>query len=598
MTTEASSIFDTGSIIDGKWLLLERIGKGGMGEVYRAHQLNLKRDVAIKLISEDFLLDVNDNPEEVENLRARFQREVQTMAQVRHPNVLQIFDYGAVERPNDTTAPPVEYITMEYIPGNTLRYTMSEEGFEGDDDLLKEWIETYFLPVLKGVEAIHARGIVHRDMKPENVLMDGDTPKIADFGLSRSVQMPAVSNSWDVKGTWPYMAPEQFEDFRKAGPEADIYALGKILFEAASGKMDPKILPFKTVALSDPQTPLLKAVDVVIRKATHEDKHQRFLTAPEFRITLQDALDKSHAASPVIAPPKTRSRWLWAGIITAILAVIGMTGYHLHGWWVDENPSVVLNTDQASNIESTLPNGPPADEILAADGRTMILIPANSDQPAFYSDRSPVTFHHYVEFLNQVADKVTVTEGVVKKGDAIWLYLGSGSEAYEQIIYERGRFLLRDAAWAGRPVVRLTWLGAQAYAEYFGKALPSFSQWRTVLSQPASVGIAPSIGVDNPSLPSDPHMQMMGGGTYSSPPGAPLTTALSKPIREWTRFIPTGAAAVDHGSSAVVQSHVADAKDAAMLSGQKSPELRYPWEGFADVGFRTVITLAESTISP
>jgi hypothetical protein len=95
-TTDASSIFDTGSIIDGKWVLIERIGKGGMGEVHRAHQLNLKRDVAIKLISKEFLLDVEDNPEEVETLRARFQREVQVMAQVRHPNVLQIFDYGSV----------------------------------------------------------------------------------------------------------------------------------------------------------------------------------------------------------------------------------------------------------------------------------------------------------------------------------------------------------------------------------------------------------------------------------------------------------------------------------------------------------------------
>ena len=77
-TTEASSIFDTGSIIDGKWVLIERIGKGGMGEVHRAHQLNLKRDVALKLISREFLLDLEDNPEEAETLRARFQREVST----------------------------------------------------------------------------------------------------------------------------------------------------------------------------------------------------------------------------------------------------------------------------------------------------------------------------------------------------------------------------------------------------------------------------------------------------------------------------------------------------------------------------------------
>jgi serine/threonine protein kinase len=107
----------------------------------------------------------------------------------------------------------VEYIFMEYIPGNTLRFTMSEEGLDGEDELLADWLKRYFIPVLNGVEAIHAGGIVHRDLKPENVLMDDETPKNADFGLARSIKMRAVSNSWDVKGTWPYMAPEQFSDF-------------------------------------------------------------------------------------------------------------------------------------------------------------------------------------------------------------------------------------------------------------------------------------------------------------------------------------------------------------------------------------------------
>ena len=76
--------------------------------------------------------------------------------------------------------------------------------------------------------------------------MDGEIPKIADFGLARSVRMRAISNSWDVKGTMNYMAPEQFMDFRKVGPQADIYALGKILYEAVDGKIGPKTIPLKT----------------------------------------------------------------------------------------------------------------------------------------------------------------------------------------------------------------------------------------------------------------------------------------------------------------------------------------------------------------
>ena len=84
-------------MIDNKWVLIERVGKGGMGEVFRAHQLNLKRDVAIKVISEEILQDFEENPEEVAYAMERLQIEVQTMAQVRHPNVLQIYDYGSVK---------------------------------------------------------------------------------------------------------------------------------------------------------------------------------------------------------------------------------------------------------------------------------------------------------------------------------------------------------------------------------------------------------------------------------------------------------------------------------------------------------------------
>ena len=115
-TTSNSTLFDTGSVIDNKWVLIERIGKGGMGEVYRAHQLNLRRDVAIKVISEDILQDVEENPEEVANAVQRLQVEVQTMAQVRHPNVLQIYDYGSISVQRQGAAKQVQYIAMEYVP--------------------------------------------------------------------------------------------------------------------------------------------------------------------------------------------------------------------------------------------------------------------------------------------------------------------------------------------------------------------------------------------------------------------------------------------------------------------------------------------------
>ena len=581
-TTDAASIFDTGSIIDGKWVLIERIGKGGMGEVHRAHQLNLKRDVALKLISREFLLDLVDNPDEVEALRARFQREVQTMAQVRHPNVLQIFDYGSVKASNDGAA-PVEYIAMELIPGDTLRFTMSGEGLAGEDDLIREWIETYFLPVLDGVEAIHAHGIVHRDLKPENVLMDGETPKIADFGLSRSVHIRAVSNSWDVKGTWPYMAPEQFSEFRKAGVTADIYSLGKILYEAVTGTMDSKQLPFKAVGLEDPQSQLERALDPIIRKATHEDKDQRYQAVAELHQAIRQVLQETHP-TPQESPPQSRPpKWMritWAGVILAILAVLGMTFYHLTGQSSEETAEVAPpprpRTATAPQVETENSAGIP-ETLLAANGRSLQWVgEAGSDQ-GFYADPKLITYHHYVEFLNEVADRVKVTDGIVKNGDAIWIYIGEGDGDTSPILYLGGRFQLRSAERAPDPVVRVTWKGAQAYAAYYGLQLPTYAQWQILHREP---GFAPE-GTKPPenSAPQSVHDSMMGSSSAMNNTIRSATLpadGITSPVhKEWATT-----------SSETSREGVADWQE---TTPPPNPVHRYAWEAFDDVGFRTVL---------
>jgi serine/threonine-protein kinase len=156
---------------------------------------------------------------------------------------LQIFDHGSLRLKEGTVEYPLEFIVMEYIPGETLRHAMSEEGFYPEEELVKNWLRDFFVPVLDGVKAIHALDIVHRDLKPENILIDGHIPKIADFGLARSSRLTPVTQSMDVKGTAHYMSPEHFFDFRKADQRADIYSLGKILFEAIDGKISEKYIP-------------------------------------------------------------------------------------------------------------------------------------------------------------------------------------------------------------------------------------------------------------------------------------------------------------------------------------------------------------------
>ncbi len=632
MSSSEKKLLETGSVIDDKWILIEQIGKGGMGEVYRAHQLNLNRDVAIKILCSSILQDVEPDPVQRSATLQRFKREVQTMAKVRHPYILQIFDYGTTATPMEGRPEPFDYIAMEYVPGNTFRFTMSEQGFDTETRLLVDWIRRFFVPVLEGVEAIHAHGIVHRDLKPENILMDGDTPKIADFGLARSAQMCAVSNSWDVKGTWAYMAPEQFEDFRKAGPEADIYSLGKILFEAVSGKMDPKSVPFKAVCLPSAETPLLKQLDAIIRKATHEDKDQRYTSAAELRSALLRAVNTAceRRAAP---PPAMHQRRLWIGIVTAILSMAGMAVYHLY-------EAAVVHRPENPDVRAYLGERPLFDPgrleptWLAADGQTMALMPASSGSPAYYSDQSTVTIHHYNEFLNEVRSRLVIEQGVVKNGEDIWMYLGSGTEPYEQIIYDHERFLIRDVTLAHKPVVRVTWLGAMAYARHYGKELPSFDQWRAITgtasaqgresgkteaeSGPATLSLTPQ-AEPLTALWYTPVMHMDHSGEDQEDPFAAADFAGqvdgsapaedgSAPAEDGNAPAEDGNAAADMEADSPLKEWISDggagaqgeqsdpiglvaAADPTLPADRKALVRYYAWEGFPDVGFRTVVNL-------
>ncbi len=505
---DPENLLSAGTLLDDKWVIMELLGRGAFGEVYRAQQLNLKRDVAIKIVSPEMSALLEENSEEIENTLHRFQREVQSMAQVRHPNILHIIDHGATSLEKEGKSIEVEYIVMEYIPGATLRYSMSEEGFDNETDLIYPWLKDYFLPMLNGVEAIHAAGIVHRDLKPENVLLDGKIPKIADFGLARSQAIKPITGSMDMKGTMMYMAPEQFMDFRKADRQADIYSLGKILFEALSGKIEKEILPFKQVALTEAKTPFLKSLDRVIQHATHEDKQSRFQSITELQSAVAAALEiyETEDVAPTALtrgkqPVFQHSKWVWAGIILAVVAVGGMAIWHLIG--KPETSAPVASIQKTRTASQTAPGvdsavqkndlQPPPKVMLGKDGIQMKLIPAGSitsnkgsskdqektiDIKAFYLDTVKVTNLHFVEFLNAVIDTLTIESKVVKQNDYIWLYLGQENEPSTQIIFQHNRFHIQDPEKASFPITRVTGYGAMAYARHYGKRLPTAVEWK------------------------------------------------------------------------------------------------------------------------
>ena len=469
MNNTSINTLKVGTVLDEKWVILEFIAKGGMGEVYRAHQVNLKRDVVIKVISTEWLESCEDDEEEREIGILRFRNEVQAMSRVRHSNIAQIYDSGSVDLKRDAEDVPVEYIAMEYIPGSTLRETMPTEGFDREELRTKEWLIHYLLPVLNGVQTFHDFGIIHRDLKPENILLDGDTPKIVDFGLARSCQLKPVTQSIDAKGTPPYMSPEQFFDLKRTDHRADIYALGKILFEAIVGKITPKTVPFKSASLENAETPFFGKIDQIIQKATEEDRKERFGSVDEMRKALLEAIALAESSSEkkrtqglesstpkkfysILAHPK----WIWTGICIAVLSMGLMALWHLLGEpgkparratgpKITDKTFVQSKAARFSAPISSLPKPlPPI--LLAEDGLKLRLVQAgeitlpenfgpNSGKLVtvgpLYMDETQVTNHQYADFLNQLFPRITVEKGVVRGDVNIWLLLGEVVEGYD-----------------------------------------------------------------------------------------------------------------------------------------------------------------------
>jgi len=621
----SKSTLTPGTVLDDKFVILELLGKGGMGEVYRAHQLTLQRDVAIKIISKEWLQSLEDVAEEIETGLQRFHREVQTMARIRHLNVLQIFDYGSTSLRTNGDEYPVEYIVMEYVPGATLRFTLSEEGLYPDAEGVKEWLRHYFLPVLDGVQAIHDEDVVHRDLKPENILLDGTTPKIADFGLARSSRMRPVTQSVDIKGTMPYMSLEHFLDFKNADKRADVYSLGKILFEAVEGRIGPDTMPFKQAGLSKRGSSFFEKLDLIIQGATAEDRNERIDSVEKLRSALLEVLsvkeageaDEAEAKTATVSPPVVPLKWVWMGLVAVAMVMLAMIGYH----FATRSEKVPLGSESGQQISAPRPagsseSGPLSpstlpESILSEDGMTMSLLPSGILQPEpgsregpsggvavkdFYLDKTEITNHHFAEFLNEVKETLTVVEDAVKgENGEIYLYLGDGTDPREQIVYRHDRFLLRDPRYAAEPVVRVTWYGARAYARHFGKRLPTEDEWSYAVQKGLiSEGISASEGNhqspegENASSMSEQMSEMM----RMMQSQENRTTGNETPTGELKEWVvraegpPSGETTSEQISYPSLVLWVSSGPKGEHIS----KGFRYPWEGFSDVAFRCALS--------
>lgn len=624
MTTLSDNLFQVGDVLNQKWVILEFIGKGGVGEVYRAHQVSLNRDVAIKVMLKEWLEGLDKDDEEAETLVQRFRREVQAMAQICHPNVLQVFDYDSVTVKRCGQDTPIEYIAMEYVSGGTLRTTMSEEGFYPDQAAIGSWITNCFFPVLVGVQALHDLEIVHRDLKPENILMENTLPKIADFGLARSCRLKPVTQSIDVKGSPQYMSPEHYFDFKRADKRADIYSLGKILFEAVEGKIKLSTIPFQRVGLAKTDTPFFQQLNQIIQSATAENRDERTESVQELREQLKQlvkafaeqkfsaSLDRRRPAS-LFARPK----WLWVGIVVIALFALFVATWHYMGepGWnfvktgfyqgqgEHESQTKSDNAKSAAKldtVDSLTDSEHIGNQQLISGGEFIIPGSASgSDKQTvqiepFYIDEFLVTNQQFVDFLNHNLARISLEKNVIKGDGTNWLLLGEVYAGYEPIVYKDERFHISNPAYISNPALRVTGYGATAFAKSFDRRLLTEAELLYVITQGAV-----QLNTKEEPLPSDRSANTSTEShTTKSVFAPPLFAAntlgirglYDKAIGEWVLKSPT---ASSEGQAEMNPYAVIGGRETS-LSSKGSPLsrsiARFPWEGHEDIGFRTAKT--------
>ena len=269
-------------VVDGKYRVDAVIGRGGMGAVFRARDLRLQRDVAVKIVRADLVGDPDS--------RARFQREAQIVAQLQHPAIVTVFDYGNL--PGGAA-----FLVMEYVRGEDLRHVLKREGV-----LPPRRTSELMAGIAAGVDAAHRTGVLHRDLKPENILLpeNGIGPKVLDFGVAKiadgSGPGTMLTHGATIVGTPAYMAPEQLRGEAIDG-RADVYSLAVMTYEMLTG-----MLPFGSSSVFEigiKQTGGLEHVDTrslspalaaVVLRALSLDRAQRPASAAAFAETLHRAL--------------------------------------------------------------------------------------------------------------------------------------------------------------------------------------------------------------------------------------------------------------------------------------------------------------------
>jgi len=325
MDTRPSSSM-IGTTLSGRYRLEAKLGSGGMSTVYLARDETLDRPVAVKVMHREM--------SEQEDQLERFRQEARAVAKLSHPNVVSVIDAG-----EDGGHP---YIVFEYVEGETLKQRINRVGALETQDAI-----AYAIEVARGLSVAHARKMVHRDIKPQNVLIDSEgRAKLTDFGISRQLEQDGMTATGRVLGTTDYVSPEQAMG-RVVDQRSDIYSLGVVLYEMLLGQVpfqaDSQVgVAMKHVNEDLPDVQrrredLSAAIALVVERAAAKDPDQRYQQVSEMIDDLSTALEVEAARAgsttgeattvlKAVPPPKrrlsSRARWSWTAIV-ALLLVAG-----------------------------------------------------------------------------------------------------------------------------------------------------------------------------------------------------------------------------------------------------------------------------------
>jgi eukaryotic-like serine/threonine-protein kinase len=284
-----------GELIAGRYELEKLVGSGGMSNVFRAHDRLLERTVALKILHEQYTRD--------DDYVERFRREARAVAKLAHPNIVTVIDRGEQDGR--------QFIVFEFVDGPNLKDLTRNGPLEVRDAI------GLTLQVARALSFAHGRGLVHRDVKPQNVLLNEDgQAKVTDFGIARSLDVHGVTQTGTVLGTSDYIAPEQARG-QKVDPKTDIYSLGAVLYELLVGEVPFSGDNFVAVAMrhvNEPVPSVLHArpdcparLDFAIQRAMAKDPDDRFASMDDFVAELEACLaeldGRGDEGATMIVPP-------------------------------------------------------------------------------------------------------------------------------------------------------------------------------------------------------------------------------------------------------------------------------------------------------